>query len=262
MKNTPERILNAIEDFLMLAPQTPGAVEYLDIQGITGRYSPRVTHPIMNTVTKTMLTQENADETIRTVRDQFADMNKSVGWLVSDSTTPDDMTDRLENEGFVKTSEFAGMILEDLDHSINLNPMVKIRQADNNDSEVVSDLYHRGYPLPLDFTEFFVEFVKLMGGIDYLAYVEDAKEPVAIASLVIHPDKPIMMLGGAATLPEYRGRGLYTSLVAKRLDDGRDKGIQTALIEADRSSSAPIAKKLGFVERCSLDLYAWSPPGE
>jgi len=58
-------------------------------------------------------------------------------------------------------------------------------------------------------------------------------------------------------LPEHRGRGIYTALVAKRLADARADGRTAAVIQAVRSTSAPIAAKLGFREMCGLEFYAW-----
>jgi predicted GNAT family acetyltransferase len=71
------------------------------------------------------------------------------------------------------------------------------------------------------------------------------------------PDSPIVLLGGAATLPEHRGRGIYSALVAKRLADARADGRTAAVIQAARSTSAPIAAKIGFREICGLEFYAW-----
>jgi predicted GNAT family acetyltransferase len=259
---TDGTILNAIEDSLMVCPHTPGTLEHLDVAGIQGRFSPLVSHPLLNLVTKTLLTFENADTTIQTLLDQFIEMNVSLGWMVSDSTTPSDLTERLEKAGFAKAEEFAGMSLGISTHSIIANPAVRVRKAEKSDGKFISGLYQRGYPIPKAFADVIVKIAELAGGDNYLAYVEDAEEPVAVASMQFLREQPIVLLGGAATLPEYRGRGIYTSLVAKRLDDARDKGMQAAVMQADRSSSAPITKKLGFVERCSMELYAWMPPGD
>jgi hypothetical protein len=62
---------------------------------------------------------------------------------------------------------------------------------------------------------------------------------------------------GAATLSEYRGNGVYTALMAKRLADARALGMEAAILQADRRTSAPICANLGFEEVCSIDLYVW-----
>jgi predicted GNAT family acetyltransferase len=58
-------------------------------------------------------------------------------------------------------------------------------------------------------------------------------------------------------VPEHRGRGIYSALVAKRLADARADGRSAAVIQAVRSTSAPICAKLGFREVCALEFYAW-----
>jgi predicted GNAT family acetyltransferase len=70
------------------------------------------------------------------------------------------------------------------------------------------------------------------------------------------PDSPTVLLGGAATLEEYRGHGIYTALVARRLADARADRRTAAVIQGDRKTSAPICAKLGFREICGLELFA------
>ena len=79
---------------------------------------------------------------------------------------------------------------------------------------------------------------------------------VAWAWLVYLPDSPTVLLGGAATLEEYRGHGLYTALVARRLADARADSRTSAVIQGDRRTSAPICAKLGFREICGLEIFA------
>ena len=116
----------------------------------------------------------------------------------------------------------------------------------------------RAYGLPLEVAKFFNEVlaasatrIKARG---YFGY-RDGGAPVAWSFLVYLPDSPIVLLGGAATLPEHRGHGLYTALVARRLADARADGRTAAVIQADRATSAPICARLGFRELCSLDVF-------
>jgi len=84
----------------------------------------------------------------------------------------------------------------------------------------------------------------------------DGDQPVAWSYLVYLPDSPTVLLGGAATLEEYRGHGIYTALVARRLADARVDGRTAAVIQGDRKTSAPICAKLGFREICGLEMFA------
>ena len=259
MEITDDAILHIIEDSFFLEQETPGRLEFLDFDGVRGRYSPLVSSPFSNVMVKTKLTPANADSVIQTVRDQFAAWNKAFGWMVIDSTTPADMAQRLQVAGFAKAFELAWMSLN-VNHPITANPAVRVRRAVASDAPVISDLFHRAYPVPKSVSDNLVSNWQPTKDMKYLAYVEGVDEPVAVASQTYFPDKPITLLGGAATLPEYRGWGIYTSLVAHRLKSAGDDGIQTAVIRATRGTSAPICQKLGFTEQCSIDIYVWTPP--
>jgi hypothetical protein len=64
----------------------------------------------------------------------------------------------------------------------------------------------------------------------------------------------VVRLFGAVTLPEFRRRGLYSSVVAARCRLGRVHGATLALTKARPATSAPILKQAGFrsywTERC------------
>ncbi len=65
---------------------------------------------------------------------------------------------------------------------------------------------------------------------------------------------PVVRLFGAVTLPAFRQRGLYRSLVAARCRLGRANGAALALTKARPATSAPILERVGFrsygVEQC------------
>ena len=82
--------------------------------------------------------------------------------------------------------------------------------------------------------------------------------PVATAGMLYMPDLPIALLLSSATLPDFRGYGIYTSLMARRLADARQDGIEAAVIQAVRATSAPICRKLGFVEIDADGAVCWS----
>jgi N-acetylglutamate synthase-like GNAT family acetyltransferase len=96
----------------------------------------------------------------------------------------------------------------------------------------------------------------------YLAYVEGVEYPVATAGMLYMPDLPIALLLSSATLPDFRGYGIYTSLMARRLSDARQDGMEAAIIQAVRATSAPICRKLGFVEVMPMELYVGQAESE
>jgi GNAT superfamily N-acetyltransferase len=64
---------------------------------------------------------------------------------------------------------------------------------------------------------------------------------------------------GGATLPAWRGRGIYRALVAHRARLAAERGRR--YIEVDASDdSRPILERLGFVPVTTTTPYVWSPP--
>jgi GNAT superfamily N-acetyltransferase len=65
-------------------------------------------------------------------------------------------------------------------------------------------------------------------------------------------------LWGGATLPEWRGRGIYRALVAHRARLAAERGCR--YLETDASDdSRPILERLGFVAVTTTTPYVWSP---
>ena len=143
----------------------------------------------------------------------------AFGWITGPSTRPADLPRRLEAAGFEHADSIAGMALTDLAQRIDVNPRVRVREASWDEAINQSEMMARAYGLPTEVNR---------------------------------------LLGGAATLEEHRGKGLYTALVARRLADARADGRTAAIIQADRRTSAPIAAKLGFQELCGLEFFASS----
>jgi GNAT superfamily N-acetyltransferase len=75
----------------------------------------------------------------------------------------------------------------------------------------------------------------------FLAYVDG--EPVGFGR-VVHAPRAGLLLGGA-TLPEARGRGVYSSLVHARWRESVARGVPHLVVSAG-PMSAPILERLGF----------------
>ena len=75
----------------------------------------------------------------------------------------------------------------------------------------------------------------------YLAYL--GGEPVGFGRAIFTPWAALLL--GGATLPEARGRGVYTSLVHARWDEAVERGVPRLVVSAG-PMSAPILERLGF----------------
>lgn len=87
----------------------------------------------------------------------------------------------------------------------------------------------------------------------YLAYVED--QPAAVA-WTYFPAGIFALLFAGSTIEEYRGQGLYTNLLAARLQEIRERNYHIAIVEAG-SMSHPIVAKHGFRHLTMLYDYEW-----
>jgi GNAT superfamily N-acetyltransferase len=66
-------------------------------------------------------------------------------------------------------------------------------------------------------------------------------------------------LWGGATLPKWRGRGIYRATIAHRASLATERGFR--FLEVDASDdSRPILQRLGFTAVTTTTPYVWSPP--
>src|SRR5690349_12671077 len=92
-------LIHAIETGMFSLPAVPGQLDYLNVSGVCARIT-SAPSPLANLAGLATLTPENADATIREMCDTYGARNVPFGWLVSPSTTPDDLPRRLEAAGF------------------------------------------------------------------------------------------------------------------------------------------------------------------
>lgn len=87
---------------------------------------------------------------------------------------------------------------------------------------------------------------------------EAGGEIVCAAWVLFEPGSPFAGLYGGATLAEWRGRGIYRALVARRANLAVERGC--AYLQVDASDdSLPILERLGFVAVTTTTPFIWSP---
>jgi GNAT superfamily N-acetyltransferase len=67
-------------------------------------------------------------------------------------------------------------------------------------------------------------------------------------------------LWGGATLPAWRGRGIYRATVAYRANLAAERGFRYLEVDAS-DDSRPILERLGFVAVTTTTPFVWHPPG-
>ncbi len=258
MAASKTEILHALENSMFEFPEVPGRWDVPTFPGVRAHATPAISHLFGNMVGVSTLTEENADAVIAQVQDFFGKRHHSVGWWLNPSSTPIDLVTRLEAAGFRRVIEQAGLVLTDLQRAIRSNPAVTVRPATGAEQGDVIRLYTAAYPLPEQLAALYCDLFPLVDcGRHYLAFLDGVEGPVSVSSMFSPRGSPVAVMQGAATLGEYRGLGIYTSMMAARLADARAMGKDAAVLQGDRKTSAPIAAGLGFEEVCSIDFYAW-----
>jgi GNAT superfamily N-acetyltransferase len=97
-----------------------------------------------------------------------------------------------------------------------------------------------------------------MGRPDYLevfmAYVDG--QAVSVGWTRYQPASDFASLWGGATLPTHREQGLYTSVLAARLQAARRRGRRYVFVEAEPASER-ILRRHGFYELTTAFSCAW-----
>lgn len=260
-----QSLKEAIDTSMFLLPELPGRVERLKIPGVRGRITDS-SDPFVSLAGAARLTSATVDQTIQEIHQRFSAQQKAYGWIVSPLSEPHDLGERITHLGQEKVIELAGMVKARLDMPIRNNPAVTIREVTKDDLGIAIPLLAAALGFTPEGARATVEALALspdpIRRRAYLAYLHDKAEPVAYASMIYLPDRPVVVLYCAATLEAYRGQGVYTSLVARRLEDAYRDGARAAVIQAVRTTSAPICQKLGFVEQFNMDWYIWDPMEE
>jgi len=260
MAHDRSRLVACLEDIMFRTPDGARGVVPLSFQGVRGRRTPLPT-PYTNLVGVAGPNAEVPDESIAAVFEEFRGHDIPFGWLVGPNS-PDGLAGRLEERGMVRAEEFAGLALTDLTRDIPAPKNVSVRELGKENEEQFAELLSRAFGLPAEMVAFLCEILYFaevdVRARNYFAYVDGVAEPVAAATTIYDPNDPFVILAGSAVLEEHRGRGIYRSLVRRRLEDARGEGVEAAVIQAVRSSSAPICRSLGFEEVCSQELYAWT----
>jgi hypothetical protein len=231
------------------------------------------------------------DRLIARQRDYFAARGEAVEWKTRGHDLPADLPERLRAAGFVpeeqetvligRTAELAvpaappeGVTLRQVTADADMHRIAAMESAvwDQDWSWLADDLIGRVAATPDEITVLVAEAAPgaepgaaeaRTGSGPWAAPVlaPDAGprgEVVCAAWLVHRPGTRFAGLWGGSTLPAWRGRGIYRSLVAARAGLAAARGVEYLQVDAS-DDSAPILRRLGFHAVTTTTPYVWSP---
>jgi len=224
-------------------------------------------HPGSNFVGGIRWSSDEADARIEEIIDYHRKRDIGFQWFVSPYDTPSDLCERLERHGLILAGDAATMARSGLDNleAIPSNPALKVEIWDGNDNRQTDSLSHI---LKVCFNMPQEQVDRMIVGLQERNKDEKFRERefnylgslngqfVGIGRLQLISG--VAYLGGAATLPEFRGQKVYSTLLRRRMEDAQARGYHLAAINAEPMSRR-IVKQYGFKEYARMYIYGWMP---
>lgn len=193
----------------------------------------------------------------------FARIGHGFEWKLHDHDQPSDLGARLERRGFRRGETDAVAVFDLTENGAPDYPLpAGLRVERLERPEQVAEI-RRLLETVYDEDRSFIESM-LVGEMattpDAIRVygVYDGALMVSAGWVRLYPNTAFASLWGGATLPDYRGRGVYKALVAVRARDAVARGY--AYLQVDASpDSRPILERAGFEVVTQATEYFWEP---
>jgi ribosomal protein S18 acetylase RimI-like enzyme len=193
----------------------------------------------------------NADEVIAEQVRRFANVTEPWEWKHFSYDQPPDLQDRLVAAGFIREADETMLVAEIADLDLDVPPpngVVLRPAADERDVEALVAVHDEVFGGDHASTG-----RAILTGLAHdpptvaavVAWAGDT--PVSAARVEFYLGTDFASLWGGGTLPRWRGRGVFRSLVAYRAALAAERGYRYLQVDAS-DDSRPILGRLGFVE--------------
>ncbi len=213
--------------------------------------------PGMNVVSFTFANESKLHQVIHREVEYLRPLDQPFTWKVYEHDLLPNLKDELVSHGFAQDDDPAAVMVLDVKHApaeTFHNGQADIRRIDSvdglKDVIYVLDKVWGGHNTWVN--DRLGGHLRIPGYLSvYAAYVND--QPASIA-WTYFPLGSFATLFAGSTIAEYRKQGLYTSLLATRLKEIRQRGYRFAVVEAGHMSK-PIVAKHGFQHLTTVHDY-------
>lgn len=203
------------------------------------------------------------DRLIARQRDFFARRGEAVEWKTYGHDQPPDLTDRLRAAGFVPEDDET--VLAGVSTQMAAEPVlpegVVLRQVTSDaDMRRIADMESAVWDTDRGWSgDHLIREVAAAPDDIVVLTAEAGTQVVAAGWIIFVPGSDFAGLWGGSTLREWRSRGIYRALVARRAQLAAARGVPYLQVDAS-SDSAPILRRLGFQALTTTTPYVWTPP--
>ncbi len=268
MLEEEQGILDAIEYSPFMYSGVEGVMEVYEHRYVKGIITPSIATVELNKVGMARIPDNAVEETIEEVVNYFSKQGvNSIGWMLSPQSLPKNLASKLEDFGFQIEIPVWGMT-RSIEEQLEISVSDEFEFQFYNNEEAIDQLKREevlrmgekayGFPEGAGIVyRLLFEGLKTDKFSLYVAYEKEENKPVAYSAIFYIPETKIARLSGAATLQEYRGKGIYSGMLKLRYDQAKRDGIENLVLQAMEATSAPIAAKYGFKKVCELPYYVW-----
>lgn len=218
--------------------------------------------PGMSFILHSRLDERTADAEIREQIAFFTQLNQRFEWKAYAHDAPPDLENRLVAHGFQPENPDAVMVLDlQAAPSALLRPVAAdVRRITRRDQlgdviAVETQVWGGDFGWIRQRLGDHLEIPNYVSV--YVAYVDG--QPACTGWVYYHPHGQFADLWGGSTLPDYRGRGLYTAVLAARVQEAVQRGYHFLTIDAS-PMSRPIVARHGFRLLTYAHGCEWNPP--
>jgi len=182
-------------------------------------------------------------------------------WVIGPSSQPHDLQQRFVARGFTARMEWDGLALDDLSLQLPTTAGLVIEPLGWDNAEEYATAIAGKTDSPYR-AELLAQAHRFLQSSPQEVQIDVARVNGEIAGygvLRLEPDG-VAYLRNAMTVPAFRNRGVYLSLVAHRLAVARTAGYTAAVLQAQTTTSAPILIKRGFKPICRIVGFAQKRP--
>jgi GNAT superfamily N-acetyltransferase len=205
--------------------------------------------------------EKNIDNSIDEIIEKCREGGRDFVWLVTPSSEPKDLGERLTARGMTKIETMPGMTrsLNELPAIPTTPTGIEIREVvDNNDQQGFLEFVTWRWSIPADFTEAYQKVIEpfKVGQVDSNVRILQAwKDGVVVSKVLSYQTDTSLGIYGVATRPEARRMGLARLLTLMALHKGREGGLELGVLHSTPMAE-PLYASMGFEKQTEFYLYA------